>query len=189
MGKPKIVNCYGGPGTGKSTCAAALFAELKYRGVNCEIITEFAKDATWEGRGPKVFQAQEYIFGKQHFRISRVCEQVDVLITDSPILMGIAYTPENFYLPSMKTVIAEAYQNYDNLDIFLNRKKKYNPKGRNQTEKEAKNLDVKIKDLLYDNDIIPFIVDGDRKAPLKIIERMQWIWGTEIPLLYNVEED
>ena len=64
------------PEQGRAQQPAALFAELKYRGVNCEYITEYAKDATWEKRGPKVFQAQEYIFGKQHFHLARVIEEV-----------------------------------------------------------------------------------------------------------------
>ena len=41
-----IINLFGGPGTGKSTGAAYIFAKLKMCGVNCELITEFAKDMT-----------------------------------------------------------------------------------------------------------------------------------------------
>lgn len=183
--RPKIINFYGGPGTGKSTAAAATFAELKYRGVNCEYIQEYAKDAAWEKRGPKVFLAQEYIFGKQHFRFARVCEEVDVLITDSPILLGLAYMPIDFNMPSLRNVIKEAYSNYDNVDIFLVRKKAYNPKGRNQTEDEAKLLDGKINTLLDDNKIPYITMDSSRAVPLQVIERMQWKWGREIPALYN----
>jgi len=42
------VNLFGAPGSGKSTCAAYTFAKLKMLGVNCELVTEFAKDKTWE---------------------------------------------------------------------------------------------------------------------------------------------
>jgi len=34
-----VVNLYGGPGTGKSTTAAATFAELKMAGINCELVS------------------------------------------------------------------------------------------------------------------------------------------------------
>lgn len=80
--KTKVINLYGGPGTGKSTTAGALFAEMKFRGINCEYVQEYAKDKAWEfGTNhlgiPKVFQAQEYIFGKQHFRLRRCAQDVD----------------------------------------------------------------------------------------------------------------
>ena len=42
-----VVNLYGAPGSGKSTGAAYIFAKLKMLGVNCELITEFAKDKVW----------------------------------------------------------------------------------------------------------------------------------------------
>ena len=44
-----VVNFFAGPGAGKSSMAAGLFAELKFRGVNCELATEYAKDKVWEG--------------------------------------------------------------------------------------------------------------------------------------------
>lgn len=146
--KPKVINFYGGPGSGKSTTAAATFAELKYRGINSELIQEYAKDATWEKRGEKVFAAQDYIFGKQHFRIARVADQVRFTVTDSPILLSLVYTPDNFGLPSFHRVVKEAYSLYDNLDIFLVRNKVYEPAGRNQTEAEARILDDRIRTVL-----------------------------------------
>lgn len=169
----RIVNLYAGPGTGKSTTAAATFAELKYRGVNCEYITEYAKDATWERRGPKVFLAQEYIFGKQHFKIARVADEVDYLVTDSPILLGLVYTPPDFYLPSLKYVLREAYDRYDNLDVFLLRSKAYNPSGRNQTEDEARVKDIEIKEMLMKQNISFSMINVSRETPNQIIQLMQ----------------
>ena len=85
-----IVNLYGAPGAGKSTGAAYVFSQLKMRGINAELVTEFAKDKVWE-ESKAVFQNQAYIFGKQYFRISRVQDKVDVVITDSPILLSPFY--------------------------------------------------------------------------------------------------
>lgn len=39
-----VVNLFGGPGSGKSTGAAYVFARLKMLGYNAELVTEFAKD-------------------------------------------------------------------------------------------------------------------------------------------------
>lgn len=144
----RIINLFAGPGAGKSTTAAALFAELKYRGVNTELVTEYAKDGAWEKRGEKFFKAQEYIFGKQHFRIGRVIDDVDVVVTDSPLLLGLVYMPRDFYLPKLRDVIIEAHQRYESINVYLDRNKPYSPVGRNQTEDEAKELDNKILGVL-----------------------------------------
>lgn len=71
MGETLVVNLYGAPGSGKSTGAAYIFAKLKMLGVNCELITEFAKDKVWENN-LEVFNNQLYILGKQSFKTSRV---------------------------------------------------------------------------------------------------------------------
>ena len=39
-----VVNLFGGPGTGKSTTMAHVFAELKWRGYDCEMSNEYAKE-------------------------------------------------------------------------------------------------------------------------------------------------
>jgi nicotinamide riboside kinase len=184
----KIVNLFAGPGAGKSTTAAALFAELKYRGVNCEYITEYAKDATWEKRGPKVFQAQEYIFGKQHFRVARVIEDVDLIITDSPVLMGICYMPKDFPLPSLRSTIKEAHDLYNSLNIFIARKDAtgYNPKGRNQTPEEALAKDAEIRKMLTFYNVEHHVMFFNRHTPQLIINKMfDAGWAADLPQLFT----
>lgn len=39
-----LINLFGAPGTGKSTGAAYIFSQLKMKGINAELVTEFAKD-------------------------------------------------------------------------------------------------------------------------------------------------
>jgi len=43
-----VVNFFAPPGHGKSTFAALVFSKLKMLGVNCELVSEFAKDMVWE---------------------------------------------------------------------------------------------------------------------------------------------
>jgi nicotinamide riboside kinase len=180
--KTKIVNMYGGPGTGKSTTAAGLFSELKMRNVNCEYVQEYAKDKAWEFGDtllevPKVFQAQEYIFGKQHFRIRRCADDVEVIITDCPLLLGHVYMPPDFPIPSLRLAIREAYDLYDNLDIFLIRQKEYNPKGRLQTEPEAKELDTRVQSMLSIQEVDYKPVFAGRNAVEDILVHIQDRWG------------
>ena len=181
MSKKRVINLFAGAGTGKSTTCAAFFAEMKYQGRNVEMISEYIKAAVWEGRmhsNSKIAKAQEYIFGKQHFQLARVIDEVEFCITDSPLLLSLIYMPEDFNLPAMREVILQAHHNYDNLNIFLKRNKPYNPKGRLQSEDNAKILDVKIRDMLLNNNI-PFTeleFGRDNVAEIELlIKEMGWI--------------
>lgn len=185
---PRIINYFAGPGTGKSTTATAVFSELKQLGVNCEYVSEYAKDATWERRGAKVFKAQEYIFGKQHFRMSRVAEEVDIIITDSPILLSIVYLKiygDNFGMPSLVPTVKEAYRLYDNMDIFLERNKPYNPAGRNQTLEQAIEVDAITKGILHDTSSDYQVLPYGRKVIGQTIRDAAVRWGDDIPELHD----
>lgn len=140
-----VVNLYGGPGTGKSTTAAAIFSMLKQRGINAEYVPEFAKDLTWHGR-QETLRDQVYVLGKQQHKLFMLKDQVDVIVTDSPVLLTLHYGKNSF--PSLRALAVDVYNSYTNYDIFLIRFKEYNPKGRNQTEDEAKEIDSDIYELL-----------------------------------------
>ena len=90
MSKTIVVNLFGPPCAGKSTCAAYIFAALKMQGVNCELVTEYAKDKTWEHNNTAI-ACQEYVFGNQSYRMARCRDDVDVIITDSPLPLSIIY--------------------------------------------------------------------------------------------------
>lgn len=140
-----VVNLYAGPGSGKSTTCAGVFSKLKLAGVNCEMALEYAKDKVWESSF-KVLNNQIYVFGKQLHRLWRLKDQVDVIITDSPLLMSILYDSsknENF-----KNLILDQYNSFNNLNYFIKRNDNYNPKGRMQTVEEAKELDNEMYDIL-----------------------------------------
>ena len=156
-----IVNLYGGPGTGKSTGAAYIFAKLKMDGIDAEYVTEFAKDKVWEG-SQEAFKCQFYITGKQAFRISRCYGKVDVIITDSPIMLGQIYAERNSQ-PMLGKACAEEAARYSGHteDIFLTRVKPYNPNGRNQTEDESIQIDADIKKMLDSNNIRYTVCTGD----------------------------
>lgn len=164
----KIINLYSGPSSGKSTTAALLFGALKLKGINCELVTEYAKNLVWAER-KKDFNHQLYITAKQHYKLEILRNQVDFVVTDSPLLFGLVYCPEN-YFPSYKSLIAELYESFENENFFIKRVKPYNPVGRNQNEDEAKSLDVKIKQILYNNSINYETVNGDAEAPGKIMK-------------------
>ena len=148
-----VVNLLGGPGTGKSTLAAEVFVILKKKGISCEYITEYAKDKTWE-ESTTTLSNQIYVFGKQHHKMFRVSNKVDVMICDSPLLFSIIYDGnktkkgDNFY-----EHIIEEYNKFNNINFYLERTTKYDPVGRNQTENESIEIDNQIQSILIDNNI------------------------------------
>jgi len=155
-----IINFFGGPGSGKSTTAAGVFSLLKLHGVNCEYVPEFAKDLTWEDRH-KTLENQLYVFAKQQHRLWRLIDQVDIIITDAPLVQGLAYIRYN---KSLTQTIVDQFNQFDNLNFFLMRTKIYNPNGRAQTEEEAKDLDATIVHILDSNNIKFKDIDGDLEA-------------------------
>lgn len=182
--KTKIVNLYAGPGTGKSTTATSLFSELKYLGINCEYVAEGAKDAAWEGRSSKYWKAQQFIYGEQSWRMERLQGEVDIIVTDCPILMGLVYMPADFSIPALRDVLRQDYDRYDNLDVFLNRNKPFNPKGRTQTEEQAKTLDSQILTQLSYQGVETLMLNFSRDNPIQIIQHMVAKgWAADIPKL------
>lgn len=178
----KVVNLFAGPGTGKSTTAAALFAELKYGSEpdapfqyppqNAELVTEAAKDAAWEGRSGKFFAAQQYILGEQSWRQWRLKGDTDIVVTDSPLPMGLVYMRDDFPMQSLRQQILEDFNQYDNFNVFITRNKPYNNKGRMQDEDEARQLDGLIKDMLYEFSIPYIELPFGRMLPKFILHKM-----------------
>ena len=164
-----LVNLYGGPGSGKSTMMASIFAELKCRHVKCEMATEFAKEKLWE-KSLGVFENQIYMFGKQMHAIHRVVDKVDVVITDSPILLSRIYAP--YETKTFHDFVTEVSKRYNNFNVFLQRSSaEYDPEGRFQTEDEAIEKDVEIKNLLESIGEPYTIFPADRStAPMLVDE-------------------
>lgn len=52
--KTLVVNLFGGPGTGKSTLSANIFARLKMDGVDVEMAPEYVKEVVWEESYKKI---------------------------------------------------------------------------------------------------------------------------------------
>jgi len=147
----KVVNLFGGPGSGKSTTAAALFSNLKRLDFKCELVTEYAKDVEYEGRS-NIFEDQLYITAKQNRRLKRLQDyhiSLDYAITDCSLLLGLVYTEDKL----LHELIIDLYHKYDNHNFYVTRKKKYQSYGRSQTEKEAIELDKKINFMLRENGI------------------------------------
>jgi hypothetical protein len=144
-----VINLFSGPGAGKSTMAAGVFHYLKMHGWDCELVTEYAKFVTWE-KNWKALENQFYVTAKQLHREFVVLGQVDVLITDSPLLLGLMYykTDNDKLRDAYEQMVVETFKQRNNYNVFIERKRSYNPNGRNQTLEESKQIDFNILTLL-----------------------------------------
>ena len=143
-----ICNLFGGPGISKTTTSAGIFSLLKLHSVEVELVPEFAKDLVWEERHVTLSD-QNYVFGKQHHRIWRLSGKVDVVITDSPLLLNLIYGKINSNVSdSFYDNVLTIFRKFNNLNILLERRKEYNPNGRYQTKEQSIKIDNMVKDTL-----------------------------------------
>lgn len=141
----KVINIFGAPGSGKSTLAFGLMYNLKLKGRSCELAHEWIKGKLYEGT-PYPFHDQLYTYAKQNKKLNQLNGKVDYIITDSPSVQCVAYNEKE---PEVYEKMALDYFNqYDNLNFFLERTHEYQPSGRNQTEEQAAVVGDLIKSTL-----------------------------------------
>lgn len=151
----KIIYIYGGPGSGKSTFAAGLFYKLKLSGgVTAEMNLEPIKDWVWEGRNLNQ-GSQMLLLGEFYNREkSYIDSGIDFIITDCPPLLSDYYGNRGeFVYPKGIGIPHDYYEGYEIIHMFVKRDKEYNPKGRYQSEEDAKLIDGEIKELLLNSKI------------------------------------
>ena len=167
------VNLFGAPGASKSTTAAFLFHYLKCKNTNIEMVREYAKDIVYEGSFGK-FRNQLHVTAEQYKRMKDIAsnekENVQLIVTDCPLVLGKIYAQLNkHHLPSCDTfckLLDELNTEFENFNVFINRVKKYNPKGRMQTEAESDAIALDIKKLVpWDMEI-----NGDQAGQLLLAE-------------------
>lgn len=164
-----LVNVFGAPGAGKSTCAAYVFAKLKMLGYDIEYALEFAKDKVWE-ESKEAFRNQAYIFGQQFFRISRCENKVDVVITDSPLVLSAFYCSDERLGDVFTQLVLNVFKSYNSLNYFLARVQPYNPNGRFQTEEESDKIAVTLSEMLDNYGIEYTTVPGCVESYDKIVD-------------------
>lgn len=162
------INFFAGAGAGKSTIATFLHAMLKMHGITSEYTGEEAKDWAWEKRlSLKVNDI--YLFGEQHNRQFRLDDQVDCMVSDSPLMLSTVYRSDDTLLHAL---VLQEFNKYNNINFYVNRTKPYITKGRKESAKGAKLIDEKTIKMLEYNHIPYTMVNGDWEGAneaLKII--------------------
>lgn len=163
----KIINLFGGPGTGKSTTAAGLFYLMKKGGYKVELVTEYAKDLVYQKSFHKM-KDQGYLFSKQHHRIWQSKDDVDYIITDAPLINNVVYVSQNDPIYSTKVLkkyIVDIFNHYDNINFFLQRDEStYQTYGRTQDLDGAKQIDKQLLEMFKEFNISFHSIDIDNSS-------------------------
>ena len=101
-----------------------------------------------------------------------------LIVTDSPIRLGYTYAVAQGK-PKLGEAILEEADTYNDssIDIFLKRVTPYNPNGRNQTEDEAKQIDVDMRKSLEEQGVKLLVFDGSIDGYNRIVEYVLNILG------------
>ena len=181
----KVINIYAGPGVGKSTTAAMLYAHYKNKCLEAEMCREYVKSWVWQARNITAMD-QYYILGKEIYHMESLFGKVDVLISDSPVMQG------NYYLhkirpdlsldstgpmdPLIFDFITQAEKRGVKFyDFIVERNQPYQTTGRYQTEEEAiqdhKDIIRFLHQPIRNKFLNLHIITGDRDERLnKIVE-------------------
>lgn len=159
----QVINFFGGPGAGKSTAAAGLFYELKKRWFRAELVTEYAKELVWAGSS-HLLSHQNFIFATQENRLARLSGQVEVAISDSPLLLSAFYAPDNYQI-SFKQSVFDFFEAYANINIFVRRSHEYSEAGRLQNQEDADKLSNAMEDFLMDNGVPYYAITASDASP------------------------
>lgn len=153
-----VINLFGGPNSGKTTQATGIFHAMKKDGMNVEIVNEFAKMCVWE-KNFDMLEDQLYVMAKQNRSVIRLEGQVDICITDSPIMLSGIYrdaygTPR--YSDLIDQLALECFKRNDNINFMMKRSNKtYKEDGRAQDLEGAIKIDEKLYKMFKRHEI-PF---------------------------------
>jgi nicotinamide riboside kinase len=139
-----VVNIFGGPGTGKSTLAAAIFCALKQRHIETACPEECAKLAIWSNQS-WILDHQPIILGRTWETIYTLLDKVDVIIVDSPILLCSVYARDREPM-CFHQMVGDIHKRTHRINLLIKRDTQigYSTNGRRETEREARLVDERI---------------------------------------------
>ena len=170
MSKTKLIQFLGAAGSGKSTLATELFPFMKKKGINCEYVSEYAKDLVWDEKEDILEFNQLLVSGNQFERFRRLNYKVDYIITDTSLLLGAIYEDK---VPYLKEVLFYYYQQFYNEVFFLTRRNEneFSTIGRRvQTWGENGEIEEKILKFLKDNYIKYKVIGTENRLEIVLKE-------------------
>jgi hypothetical protein len=154
-----VISFYGSPNSGKTVAASSMFALLKKEHVDVGLVTEYARQAVVE-QNTLAISDQLFIWANQNHHIYCAYQHYQVVVTDSPILLGTIYNEDDS--GHLKQVIINEYHKYNNFNILLtlNTSHPYSMAGRVHSYTESMSIQNQLVELL-DNEEIPYLCYDD----------------------------
>lgn len=162
---PLVINLFGVPGAGKSTGATYIFSKLKMNNLNAELITEYAKDKCYEG-ATQIMENQFYISAKQYHKFFRIKNSVDIIVTDSPLLLGSLYNKQHVIRDDLNNILIKLFfaDDHINMNYFIKRVKPFNTSGRFHNENESDLLVKPLQNMLSIYNVEFVEINGDENG-------------------------
>ena len=156
-----ILNLFASPSSGKSTTAAYIFSQLKmHTEKKVELVGEYAKELIYRGNEVQLSN-QIYLMGNQYRKLKDLERNgIEICISDSPLSMQLAYCKHLSYYPELAALSNKLNEEFNNINIFIKRVKKYQGYGRTQTEEESDKLAKEIWDAR--NGDFDIVVEGNQ---------------------------
>lgn len=152
-----VVNAFGGPGVGKTTACWHIASTLKKKGIIAEYVSEYAKELVYEEKFDMLddsMKNQTLILCEQDRRLKRLIGKVDVIVTDSPLLLSIIYA--NDKNKDFEEMVLKEFNKYNNFNLVVlrNTKQEYQQSGRKESLEESIKKDKEIMELLDSNKLL-----------------------------------
>lgn len=178
----KLVGFLGGPSTGKTTLATAVYNALTEQGHDAAWASEFVTDDIQENGPPEldyyIYEQYRFLF-HQSRREENAKLQADIVITDSPLLIGYAYTlqkkdeatrgRQKNFIKELAALFDEDKNRYSHL-YLLNREAAFEDNGvRFHSPEESVAFDELLREMLVKNNI-PFTeLKGDVDTRTRLV--------------------
>jgi hypothetical protein len=150
-----VISFFGSPSSGKTVAATSLFAALKKQHLAVVLVAEFAKEKVVEGN-TTALSNQIFIWASQQYNIYSAYRHADLVVTDSPILLGTIYNNDN---DDLHKVICREHGRYNNINIMmeLDPLHPYSMVGRIHDLEESIEIQNSIFGMLHSNNI-PYLL-------------------------------
>ncbi len=141
---------YAPPSGGKSTTARIFASLLRLNNQETELVDEVPKEMVWNEQFDRLSD-QMFIFSQQNRKMSNYQGKYKFTVTDSPLDIQHMYAKKNKMPKEFHNLIDFYHNQYKTVDIWLNRKHKYQQVGRVQNEEESNQIGKEIKDFMKES--------------------------------------
>lgn len=147
----KVINFFGGPGSGKSTTALGVTSILKANGIIAEYVSEFPKEIVWAGELHLL--SDQMPIAREQFRRQNILKgKVEFIVTDCPLVLQLPYILDHIDDPEeqkrCEDEVLAGWNQFENMNIFIQRDKPFQQAGRAHNEEQSREKDRQLKELL-----------------------------------------